>query len=362
MADFKLAQQLGVIDSEFIAVDPSLIAILQSFGYRTALAPTDAGCVSSFARTFQHQDWVDGESVVQAGKTTGEDGFNDRFHKIEHDLDAIKADLSRAFACLAEIRKTAASCFTDILNELRKLEAQIRPATSGSVGGVHVPSLQFESPFPIDKTIGMDAFLGQAEILGNPVTLWKSESGGILAVPGLPASAESWQQPALQKAGAILQIEAEHPEIQQAFRTSFTAGELVRQFGDLSAQGMTLRQMAASVPPTTSFKTVEAFAKAVAQREGASLRTNAAKGATLLSAIGVDAESGSAASASVTRLPVVGADAQKALASAKVKTVSQLAKADRSKLTEALAAAGVQNAASEAARLSGLANTLIGIG
>ena len=37
-------------------------------------------------QSFKHQDWVDGVSVVQAGQTPGEEGFNDRLHRVENDL------------------------------------------------------------------------------------------------------------------------------------------------------------------------------------------------------------------------------------------------------------------------------------
>lgn len=39
-----------------------------------------------FTRTFTHQDWIDEEDIVQA---EGENGFNGRFHAVEHDFDRI---------------------------------------------------------------------------------------------------------------------------------------------------------------------------------------------------------------------------------------------------------------------------------
>jgi hypothetical protein len=40
----------------------------------------------SYQRTFEHQDWIDNEDVVQA---EGENGFNVRFHALENELDRI---------------------------------------------------------------------------------------------------------------------------------------------------------------------------------------------------------------------------------------------------------------------------------
>ena len=74
------------------------------FNYQQAFPAADPACVARFNRTFQHADWVDGESMVQAQQTPGEDGFNARFHRIESDLDAVKSDLVQSFACLAAMR------------------------------------------------------------------------------------------------------------------------------------------------------------------------------------------------------------------------------------------------------------------
>src|SRR5258707_863703 len=63
------------------------------FDYATAFPATEAECLPHFARSFQHVDWIDGESVVQAGQTVGEDGFNARLHRIEADFDALGDDV-----------------------------------------------------------------------------------------------------------------------------------------------------------------------------------------------------------------------------------------------------------------------------
>lgn len=46
----------------------------------------------SYTRTFTHADWIDGESIVQAG---GEDGFNGRFHACEQEFDDISATFAQ---------------------------------------------------------------------------------------------------------------------------------------------------------------------------------------------------------------------------------------------------------------------------
>src|SRR3954467_4092718 len=68
------------------------------FDYQTAFPGTEAACIETFTPGFQHSDWIDGESVVQAQQSAGEDGFNVRFHKIEQDFAAVRTDLAQAFA------------------------------------------------------------------------------------------------------------------------------------------------------------------------------------------------------------------------------------------------------------------------
>jgi hypothetical protein len=47
----------------------------------------------SYTRTFTHVDWIDNEDVVQAG---GDKGFNQKFHGLEAELDAISSTFSAA--------------------------------------------------------------------------------------------------------------------------------------------------------------------------------------------------------------------------------------------------------------------------
>ena len=87
----------------------------RTFKYGADFAAVAAACAPAFARSFRHVDWIDGESVVQAQTSTGEDGFNMRFHRIENDLDALGRDISKVFACVAEMR----SALHDRLDELK---------------------------------------------------------------------------------------------------------------------------------------------------------------------------------------------------------------------------------------------------
>jgi hypothetical protein len=56
----------------------------------------------TYGRTFQHDDWIDNEDVVQAG---GEKGFNKKFHDIEAEFDKIGAVVGTVNAEINRIQR-----------------------------------------------------------------------------------------------------------------------------------------------------------------------------------------------------------------------------------------------------------------
>ena len=88
------------------------------FTFQTPIAETAPDCAATYSRGFFHPDFFDGLTVVQAGQTPEEFGFNFRFHKIEDDLDAISNDLHKTSNCLAELRR-------EVFGIARELEAKI---------------------------------------------------------------------------------------------------------------------------------------------------------------------------------------------------------------------------------------------
>lgn len=97
----------------------------RTFNYATAFPAADPTCVSSFTKTFAHQDWVDGKSVVQAEQTTGEEGFNLRFHRIEADLAGLGQEVAHAFTCLATMRREIRSLLDELRAEVNRLNSDV---------------------------------------------------------------------------------------------------------------------------------------------------------------------------------------------------------------------------------------------
>ncbi|GAA4878684.1 hypothetical protein [Actinomycetospora straminea] len=95
------------------------------FEFQTGFEEVDPTCIASFARTFEHADWIDGESIVQAESTAADEGFNSRFHKIIGDLDALAADARRGLECTAAVRTSLFALLAEIEAELSRLGAAV---------------------------------------------------------------------------------------------------------------------------------------------------------------------------------------------------------------------------------------------
>lgn len=80
------------------------VAATPPFVFQTPVPQEAPNCRLTFQRGFFHPDFIDGVTVVQAGATPEEIGFNKRFHTIEDDLDDIAVDLRTASNCMAELR------------------------------------------------------------------------------------------------------------------------------------------------------------------------------------------------------------------------------------------------------------------
>ena len=93
-------------------VDPA------GFVFQTQVAQTAPECALTYQRLFTHPDFIDGVTVVQAGETPEELGFNQRFHSIEAEFDGISRDLHTASNCIAELRR-------ELYGVVQELQAKI---------------------------------------------------------------------------------------------------------------------------------------------------------------------------------------------------------------------------------------------
>jgi hypothetical protein len=88
------------------------------FTFQVLISETAPECALTYERLFFHPDFIDGVTVVQAGETPDEVGFNSRFHQIEAEFDSISRDLQTSSNCVAELRR-------QVFQMARELEAKI---------------------------------------------------------------------------------------------------------------------------------------------------------------------------------------------------------------------------------------------
>jgi hypothetical protein len=93
---------------------------MANFAYNPPFAGAVPNSSSTYQRSFQQTNWVDGQDVVQAGDTPTEVGFNTRMQQLQADLDSVKADLVRVYGLVAQLRLDVSNALAQIVPELNK--------------------------------------------------------------------------------------------------------------------------------------------------------------------------------------------------------------------------------------------------
>lgn len=317
----------------------------RSFDYAQAFDATDADCVATFARGFHHADWVDGESVVQAQQTTGEEGFNDRFHKIEADIDALGAEVAKVFTCLAEVRQALHDRLGEIKAELNRIDADIYNLQAG--GGIGFPRpLPLEAP-RFQGLAQSGNFLGATTLGGNPVTMWNT-SQGVMVLPAFNTQGiDPSNNDRVRAAAGLAQFVTENADVAKMFTGQpVTKEQFIARFGNqVTSSGVTVGSVASILPAGASFTNANDLVTAVSNQQAAALRTTTGVAPVFANALGVSTGA-TAGAASITKVGTIPSDAQAALSKAGIDTVDKLASADPKTVTDALAKGGVTSVTS----------------
>jgi hypothetical protein len=329
-------------------------AFKRTFHYKTPFAGEVADCKPTFARTFQHADWIDGESVVQAETTTTEEGFNARFHKIEADLDGLARDVAHAYECMAQMRGALAKLLEEIRVELNRLSDLVEKPDVIRPG--HIP--------PLVKNVQDLQFLGGTKLFGKDVMMWNTDTGMMILPAVKDLAGDPLKDPRITKAGDLTRAFASNEAIRTHFANrEITRAEMVERFGTVeTGDGRTLRDLVEILPLDAKFTTLDAMVEEVAVREAAALRTSDLAGVALSAAFGATGTVGAVAEVPVERLESVPAGARSALLSAGVRTVAELAAADPATISAALEREGVGASRGDVAGWIGAARTLRHLG
>jgi hypothetical protein len=324
------------------------------FGYTEELAATDAGCVNTFQQQFHHTDWIDGASVVQAGKTTGEDGFNDRLHRIEDDLAALSKEITKALECSTTLRKQVAAALQDVKIELNRLDHDVwqlqRLGDRTGVGGV----------------VKTGKFLGVSEFLGDKVTVWQTPDG-YYTLPAVnvldKAGGGLGVGPNVGVAGDLSKFIHTTQEVHDAFGGQVRVKDFTDRFGPTPVEGGgTVADLVKILPQDATYDSLDAMVKDAADRNAAVINATNTIGAAIA---GTFTELGAGivdpGAASIARLDVIPLDARTALLNAGIDTVAKLADANVDELGAHLRDAGVGANVGNAASWKGIAMTLNGL-
>jgi hypothetical protein len=362
----------------------------RTFDFSQPFAGQDADCAPTHQLEFAHQDWVDGQSVVQAEKTVGEDGFNHRFHNIRSDLEGVQSDVAKGFACIAEMRAELSVALAEIREEMNRVNDDIyaccrsdggptrpepfplpqpvpfpRPVPlplplpgpvlpggggvlpgGGGVlpgqlgGGVRGPVLGPDIGPVISGALGPSSLVGVTTFGGQDVVVLSSLSGPVV----LPAVSLAGPSVALTEraelAANFATVVAENPDIKAEFGNDpVRTTDLVEKFGDVEIQpGVSLKDATAVLPADAQFTDINAVVDAVADTHGAVVRE------TERARLGLaPAPADATVVADVPLDQVVGLDdAQKvALTDAGIATAGALARTDITTLSTTLSGAGL---------------------
>jgi hypothetical protein len=320
----------------------------RTFSYRAALANE---CDVQFNRVFAHQDWRDGEDVVQAEDYGDVIGFNTRFNNVGADLDTLGERLRELAQCVNELRASVGLLFEEVRLELNRLNADVF-ALQPDQG----PTVQPGVPISPGK------YLGQAKFFGQDVQLFQTPSG-ILSLP-LVTRAMAVGGGRVERVATLARYLEEEPEVRGAFEGGpVTRGELVERFGDRTLpSGERLADVIEVLPAEAAFESPAAVIDAVADLEAGLIRAAGGIEATLAETFGVTAAVENVTAAPVASIETIPAEARAAISAAGVSTVAELATTPVAVLVERAREAGHELSVGEAAAVTARARTLRRIG
>jgi hypothetical protein len=298
------------------------------FTYKTQFPKTSPSCVSTFARKFQHKDWRDGQDLVQAEQTAGEDGFNIRFHLIETDLDALRDDIKRAFDCLASMRASLFDMLTEVKTELTLINADLKKLEACCREGEQVTFPELRKDLYPGKVLGTVNWLGQrAYAVQTPP--------GLVVVPHV-VEPEGPGNPRVKRVASLAKVLTEDKRIAKAFgEDGADADELIEKFGDIEIDGgWTLGDALSILPKGRNYASPKTLLTAVSDREAAAIRTSGEADQIVAAELGGLME-GTAAAAPVIAFESLPLQARSDLSAAGIKTIGALARADPTKVAAA---------------------------
>ncbi|WP_406069998.1 hypothetical protein [Micromonospora sp. NBC_01638] len=324
------------------------------FNYAESFPAVEPGCAPPpFARTFAHADWVDGEDVVQAGQTPGEQGFNERFHRIEHDLDHLGTDLAKAFSCMAVMRVSLRRLLDEIRAEINRLHSTVHENRVEG-GPLHIEQIPNYM-----STLDFGKYMGTTMFLDKKVSIWQTKAGTIVLPAVETLGVDVVAGPKVRGAAYLERYAAENGDVRQRFPREVKLTEFIRFFGEEElADGRTVRDVLKVLPAETAYQSVDAMFGEVSEREAAIVRTTVGAQSAVAAALGIETELENVGDADIAMLAGVPTKVRAALTRAGISTLGKLADAPAERVLGIMKEAGVRADVGDAAEWTGYARTL----
>jgi hypothetical protein len=328
------------------------------FTFSSPLPTTDSpACAPTFNRTFSHQDWIDGESVVQASESADDKGFNWRFNALATDLDGLHADTAQLFSCLSSLRQALVQALQDVAAELNRLDSDVAGVST------KVPP---QTPWNVNVA-DAPQFLGVRELDGNKVTMWKT-AGNVMVLPGVDTVAlQDTVAQRLATGGLVSSYAASNQQFGADLAAGLPVKELIAKYGSNQlSDGRTVAQALAVLPQDSTYANPQAIVDAVNTQEQAFLRTTVGSVDAVGAVIGVTSTGAPLADVSPVGIAgaIAGAPANlaTALTQAGLTTVADVASLPVDQIVSRLGQQGVQLTQAQASELATRASMIAGFG
>lgn len=335
-----------------LAVDQWTSPLPATFKFKTAFPSSDAHCASSWGtRVFKHIDWKDGVNLVQAEQTPNEEGFNNRFHDIENDLDRLGDSVDTAFDCINNLRASLAQILNEISAQFDVIAAVIASCCKAQPAAPTVTAT-----IDTGKVIGSISLDKYTEVV-----VVAAEDGHIVLLPkgqgGPPRPGGGVYDPMVSRAADLMRILTAHPEIAAAIHGGVTKESVVKDFGNVTVDGgPELHDVVDVLPSSVTFGSIDAMVTALAETESATEKATHGTDFALASAF--DRPVADVSKMSIETFSALAPEARSALAEGGLRTVGELADASPDTVSAALEAAGVGTEAGEAGAMIGAAKVM----
>ncbi|WP_428341215.1 hypothetical protein [Mycobacterium sp.] len=318
--------------------------------------PPEDSSKPSFVREFSHQDWVDGESVVQASESADDKGFNWRFNAIGDDLNHLHADTATVFAYLDNLRSAFVEALQDVAAELNRINTdlaglgtRVLPKTPWHYGIVDAPQ-----------------FLGVRDLDGGKVTMWQHDNS-VFVLPAVnTVGLKDTITQHLSTGSKIVDYAASDPNFTADVGKGLTVAQLTAKYGgNPTKDGRTVGQLLAILPPSAMFKDTPALVDNVVTAEQGYIRSTVGSIDAVGSLTGVTNTGAPISGESLHLLAAAVTDApenlQSAITAAGVGSAGDIAKLQTKDLTAALTNVGVTLSATQLTQLQVTAKMIAGV-